>query len=81
MSADEVLQNGWTAVPLDAGIIFSGKPFINPPEPLLAADIEFPSAKDPIVKQVQEHAQKVLTRQTYNHSMRVYYFGEPRPTG
>ncbi|SPO03683.1 probable Cyanamide hydratase [Cephalotrichum gorgonifer] len=73
MGKDEVAQNGWTAVPVDASKIFKNGPYINKPEPLLAAGIHFPS-DDPIVRQVQEYAKNHLPRQTYNHSMRVFYY-------
>lgn len=75
MTSNETATNGWTAVPVDAGAIFNGRPYINTPEPISLDDIPFPS-DDPIVAQVQEYAKKQLPRQTYNHSMRVFYFCE-----
>jgi cyanamide hydratase len=73
MASNEVSENGWTAVPVDAGAIFKGRPYINEPEAVTVNDVHFPS-DDPIVAQVQEFAKKHLPRQTYNHSMRVFYF-------
>lgn len=75
MAINEVAQNGWTAVPVDAGKIFKNGPFINRPESLLASEIVFPSA-DPVVAEVQDYAKKHLQRQTFHHSMRVFYFGK-----
>ena len=73
MSSNEITQNGWTAVPVDAGQIFKNGPYINKPEAKLVSDIQWPS-NDSIVTQVQEYAKTHLPRQTYHHSMRVFYF-------
>ncbi|PKS11153.1 hypothetical protein jhhlp_002914 [Lomentospora prolificans] len=73
MAGSEVERNGWTAVPVDAGSIFKDKPYINEPTPLREHEIEFPS-DDPIVSKVQEYAKSRLPRQTYHHSMRVFYY-------
>ncbi|KAF7560166.1 hypothetical protein G7046_g3976 [Stylonectria norvegica] len=72
MSSNEVSENGWTAVPVDAGKIFQGKPF-NDPKPVSLDSIVFPS-HDPIVFKSQEYAKTHLPSQAYNHSMRVFYF-------
>jgi cyanamide hydratase len=75
MSSDSVALHGWTAVPRDAKAILDGKPYINKPTSLLVKDIQFPSS-DPIVSKVRDYAQEKLSPQTFNHSMRVYYFCE-----
>ncbi|KAM4064594.1 HD domain-containing protein [Hirsutella rhossiliensis] len=69
----QVARNGWHAVPVDPSNIFGGKPFINQPEPLLVADMEFPG-DDAVVEKVCAYAKQKLPLQTFNHSMRVYYF-------
>lgn len=74
MANDEVTRNGWTAVPLNAAEIFVNGPYINKPSPILVADIEFPS-QDPVVADIQRFAREHLPRQTYHHSMRVFYWG------
>lgn len=74
--ADEIAQNGWTAVPVDAAKILQDKPYLHEPAPLLVSDIPFPS-DDPVVARVQQYVKEKLPEQTYNHSLRVYYFGEP----
>lgn len=76
MSTNEIAQNGWTAVSVDAGQIFRNGPYINKPEAMLVSDIQWPS-NDSIVTQVQEYAKSHLPRQTYHHSMRVFYFCMP----
>ncbi|PNY27771.1 Cyanamide hydratase [Tolypocladium capitatum] len=73
MAPDEVAQNGWHAVPRDAGVIFGGKPYVDKPGPLLVSDMAFPS-EDPVVAKVRDFAAEKLPRQTLHHSMRVYYY-------
>ncbi|TWU71965.1 hypothetical protein ED733_001531 [Metarhizium rileyi] len=74
MTSSEVLLNGWSAVPADAGKLFNGNTYKNTPTPLKVHDINFPS-DDPIVVKVQDYAREKLPAKTYNHSMRVYYYG------
>ncbi|KAK0750910.1 hypothetical protein B0T18DRAFT_435456 [Schizothecium vesticola] len=77
---DTVALHGWTAVPVDSDAILQGKPYLHKPTPLLAVDIPFPSS-DPLVARVQAYAKSQLPRQTFNHSMRVFYWGpHPPPT-
>ncbi|KAL0938539.1 cyanamide hydratase [Colletotrichum truncatum] len=70
---DEVTQNGWTAVPVDAAKVLDGRPYIHKPETMLVDDVKFPS-DDPIVSKVYDYAKQKLPGQTLNHSMRVFYF-------
>ena len=74
VSTQEVGENGWTAVPVDAGQIFKDGPYINKPQLIPIEDIEFPSS-DPIVSKSQHYVKERLPKQTYNHSLRVFYFG------
>lgn len=74
-TASEEQLNGWTAVPLDAGKLFNGKAYRNMPSPIKVADISFPN-HDVVVAKVQAHAKEKLSIETYNHSMRVYYYGK-----
>lgn len=71
---DPVAEHGWTAVPLDPEAIFKCKPYLYEPAPILVKDIDFPS-DDPIVTRAQQYAKQHLPQQTYNHSMRVFYWG------
>ncbi|KAL6894994.1 hypothetical protein GGI43DRAFT_411603 [Trichoderma evansii] len=73
MPANDIAQNGWTALPLDPSKLFGGKPFRNAPGPLLVSDIKFPE-DDPVVAKVRSYAKEKLPIQTYNHSMRVFYY-------
>ncbi|KAK4153025.1 hypothetical protein C8A00DRAFT_44029 [Chaetomidium leptoderma] len=70
---DHIAEHGWTAVPVDAEAIFKGKPYLHKPTPVLAKDIHFPS-DDPIVAKAQQYAKEHLPEQTYNHTMRVFYW-------
>jgi len=72
-SAEDIAKHGWTAVPCDANVIFKKKP-ISKPSPLAVKDVKFP-ADDPVVAEVQRYAKEKLPEQTYNHSMRVFYWG------
>lgn len=72
---NEEERNGWTAVPIDASKLFNGKPYRKIPSPLKVTDISFPHG-DPIVSKIQDYAKEKLPIETYNHSMRVYYYGK-----
>ncbi|KAH6954528.1 hypothetical protein DER45DRAFT_312775 [Fusarium avenaceum] len=72
MSNNEVEQNGWTAIPVDAGKIFKNGPYINKPEYVDVKSIQFPT--EDLVAKTQQHAKDNLLKQAYNHSMRVYYW-------
>jgi cyanamide hydratase len=75
MQADEIAQNGWSAVPVDAGKLFRNGPYINKPEYFDIKNIQFPT--EDVVKKTQQHAKDSLLKQTYNHSMRVFYWCKP----
>ncbi|KAH8880278.1 urea hydro-lyase cyanamide [Thozetella sp. PMI_491] len=72
-ATSSVAVHGWSAVPVDPNAIFLGKPYLNKPEPLLVDDIVFP-ANDPVAAKVQQYAKEKLAPETFNHSMRVFYF-------
>ncbi|KAL9110409.1 MAG: hypothetical protein Q9187_008056 [Circinaria calcarea] len=69
-----ILEHGFTAVPRDINKILSGALKLHDPQPLLTKDLPFPSS--PLVEEVQKYAKANLNEQTYNHSMRVYYYGQ-----
>lgn len=74
MCNQEIASNGWTCTPADAGAIFGDRPFINKPEALSLDDIKFPY-DDPIVSKTIKYAKETLHPETFNHSMRVYFYG------
>jgi cyanamide hydratase len=74
MCQDETASNGWTTTPANAGTIFGDRLSAAEPLPLLISELEFPS-KDPVVAKTVEYAKGILHPETFNHSMRVYYYG------
>ena len=70
---DPITLHGWTALPRDPATLLKGKQ--NPsPKPLTVDDIELPSTH--LAKEVLEYAKRELNEQTFNHSMRVFYYGK-----
>ncbi|KAJ5219483.1 cyanamide hydratase [Penicillium cinerascens] len=74
MCQHEVATNGWTSTPANAGAIFADQPFINKPDELSLNDIKFPF-DDPVVSKTLKYAKEVLHPETFNHSMRVFFYG------
>lgn len=75
MFQEEVGANGWTCTPADAQAIFGQHSYINEPAALSLDDIKFP-AEDPIVAKSVDYVKARLHSETFNHSMRVYYYGK-----
>lgn len=74
MCHQEIAANGWTSTAANAGAIFGDQPFINKPNALCLADIKFPF-DDPTVAKTLKYAKETLHSETFNHSMRVYFYG------
>ncbi|PLB49190.1 cyanamide hydratase [Aspergillus steynii IBT 23096] len=74
MCNQEIAANGWTSTPANAGAIFGDRPFINKPEALSLDAIQFPF-DDPVVAKTLKYAKEILHPETFNHSMRVYFYG------
>ncbi|KAF9891440.1 hypothetical protein FE257_003906 [Aspergillus nanangensis] len=74
MCHQDVAGNGWTSMPVNAGAIFGSQPFINKPDHLPLSDIEFPF-DDPTVAKTLKYAKAVLHLETFNHPMRVFFYG------
>ncbi|KAI9860350.1 MAG: hypothetical protein M1824_003125 [Vezdaea acicularis] len=74
MSSETINEYGFTAVSRDPDVLLSGKKNIKAPSPILVKDIPFPQTA--LALQVQAHAQKELPPKVYNHSMRVFYYGQ-----
>ena len=66
---------GFTAVPrsVTALLSLSTASADSPAVPITISSIPIPSS--PLAIKVQEYAQKELAVETFNHSMRVYYYG------
>ncbi|PQK09162.1 hypothetical protein BB8028_0001g12330 [Beauveria bassiana] len=72
-ACDDIKLNGWTAVPINASQLFNGQTYNHVPSALKVRDMQFP-ADDPVVQQVQHYVRERFPRETYNHSMRSYYY-------
>lgn len=80
MSSAEVKANGWTAVPVSARAVVESVGQLEKVPSSTVQDIEFPSG-DTLVVEAQAFAKARLSPEAYNHSMRVYYWGEYIPPG
>jgi cyanamide hydratase len=81
MSNPEIEKYGWTAVPrkFDTLLAQSQAASAGPAKPISVASIQLPDS--PLVKAVHEYAKKELAIETFNHSMRVFYYGTaPTPS-
>lgn len=66
---------GWTAQPRDVSAFLGDKKDLKAPEPQTVDNILIPDT--PLAKAVLDYARKELSEETFNHSMRVYYYGIP----
>lgn len=75
MSSCEVEANGWTAVSISAKAILDSVRQLEKGPSFTVQDIRFPSG-DTLVGEAQAFAKARLSPEAYNHSMRVFYWGE-----
>jgi hypothetical protein len=73
MSNPAIEKYGWTAVPRKVETLLQQSEASGPAHPISVSSIKLPDS--PLVKVVHEHAKKELAIETFNHSMRVYYYG------
>ena len=64
---------GWAAKLRDPAVFLEGKKNIKDPVPQIVESIKLPDTS--IAKAVLEYARKELNSETFNHSMRVFYYG------
>lgn len=64
-------EHGFDAVPRDPEVILEGHNKASPYIPM--RDIAVPDTK--VVCAVDEYVKQELSHETYNHSVRVYYYG------
>ena len=76
--SDSIELYGWAAKPRDPAVFLEGKTNFQDPVLQTVESIELPGT--PIVKAVLEYAWKELNTETFNHSMRVFYYGPPTST-
>jgi cyanamide hydratase len=70
---DQTWEHGWTAVPHSLTKIIADRPTKTTSKPVSVEEIHIPDT--PLVKTIQAYAKESLTKQTYNHCMRVYCYG------
>lgn len=74
MASTDVTKYGWTAVPRNVEKLLKGRKNIKDPDPVLVKDIKLPDSQ--LAKTIQQYAKEKLPEETFNHSMRVYYYGK-----
>ncbi|KAK3725156.1 hypothetical protein LTR37_000667 [Vermiconidia calcicola] len=72
--SDLVQEHGWTAVPRSLEKLVSDRKNKTAPKPVSLEDMPLPDT--PLVQEVLQYAKENLPRETFNHSMRVYYYGQ-----
>ncbi|KAH7085957.1 putative cyanamide hydratase [Paraphoma chrysanthemicola] len=70
---EQIKTYGWTALYCDPTRWGGTKDFNTPPKPQLCADVPIPQT--PLVQKSMAYAEKELPAHTFNHSMRVFYYG------
>ncbi|KAL8787449.1 MAG: hypothetical protein Q9213_002226 [Squamulea squamosa] len=72
--SDAVKSYGWQAKPRDPSVILGEKKNIKDPKPETVASIKLPDSS--LATSVLKYAERELPLETFNHSMRVYYYGK-----
>lgn len=72
--SDIIEQFGFTAVPRSLDKLIATQSTKATSTPVSVDDIGLP--KTPLATSIHAYAKENLPRQTYNHSMRVYYYGK-----
>jgi len=74
MSNPAIETYGWTAVPRKVETLLRQSQISGPAKPMSVSSVKLPDS--PLVKAVHEYAKKELPIETFNHSMRVFYYGQ-----
>jgi len=72
--ASSELQDGWTAVPRSLDKLIASRKNPQSPEPIKIEELSLPNS--PLVDTVTKYARDNLPGPAFNHSMRVFYFGQ-----
>lgn len=72
--SDPVREHGFSALPRNINVILGGKRANTEPRPMFVGDVNLPDSA--VANKVHEYAKQELGQETYNHSMRVYFFSE-----
>jgi cyanamide hydratase len=74
LSRDEqIAEYGWTALSCDPTQWGSNKKYNHEPKPQLCNQVPIPDT--PLIKSAMDYAKAELPEHTFNHSMRVFYYG------
>jgi cyanamide hydratase len=73
MSEDLVTAYGWTAFPRKVETLLASRTETKTPLPVTIEDVPLPSSA--LASAIHEYAKKELAPETFNHSLRVYYYG------
>jgi hypothetical protein len=68
----DTVVNGWTAVPRSQGKLLAE---LTNPEPIKISLSDIPVPDSAVAKKTLEYAKSELPEKTFNHSMRVWYYG------
>lgn len=68
-----VEKYGFAALPRDPAVILKGKRNNAEPQPMSIDQVKIPDT--PLAIAVRDYVKAELREETYNHSMRVYYYG------
>ena len=71
--SDAAKLYGWAAKPRDPAVFLEGRTNFQDPVLQTVESIKLPGT--PIAKAVLDYARKELNTETFNHSMRVFYYG------
>jgi hypothetical protein len=70
---EQIKEYGWSAVSRDPKQSGGLKKYNHIPTPLFVKDVAIPNS--PLAKKVMEYAKAELPEPTFNHSMRLFYYG------
>ncbi|KAK8196712.1 hypothetical protein M8818_006879 [Zalaria obscura] len=66
-------EYGWTAVPRSLAKLVASRENKQSPKPIKIEEIPLPDS--PLVQSVLQYAKENLPRETFHHSMRIFYYG------
>lgn len=75
--SEQIAEYGWTSLPCDPAKWGGNKKYNKEPVPQLCSSISLPDTA--LVKAAMEHVKQELPEHTFNHSMRVFYYGKLIP--
>lgn len=72
--SDPIKAYGWTAQARDPKVFLRESRLFTTPSPVLVESVRLPDT--PLANNVLSYAQEELNIGTFNHSMRVFYYGD-----